>query len=464
MRRPTRSIAAAAVLSIALAACGGGGSSSDGGGAGAPCPVDALESADGPVQITFWHAMTRANEEALVRLTDQFNDSQSKIEVTLVNQTGYKESLQKFRAGLTSGDLPNIVQIEDTGTQQMIDTQAILPAQSCIDASDYDTSDFIQRVTDYYTVEGDLYPMPFNVSNPILYFDKNGFRAAGLDPEDPPSTLAEVRAASEKLQGVGYKYGWGLKLDPWYLEQWSAKAGKLYANNDNGRAERATEVVFDNPTGVEIFTWMQSMVDDGLAVTNSASGSNSFNNLLGIRSKDVGMTIDSSAALGTIEQVLSSGEGGGVEVGVGPMPGPSGNGGVLVGGAALYLVRKGSSPAQQAASFEFAKWLNSPAVQADWSASTGYVPTRRSAVDEPVLAEKWQRSPNFRVAYDQLVSGPDNLATAGPVIGAYQAVRDAVLIAQEKMFTEGLAPAKAIAEAKRGADAAMLEYNQRVGG
>jgi len=464
MRRPTRSIAAAAVLSIALAACGGGGSSSDGGGAGAPCPVDALESADGPVQITFWHAMTRANEEALVRLTDQFNDSQSRIEVTLVNQTGYKESLQKFRAGLTSGDLPNIVQIEDTGTQQMIDTQAILPAQSCIDASDYDTSDFIQRVTDYYTVEGDLYPMPFNVSNPILYFDKNGFRAAGLDPEDPPSTLAEVRAASEKLQGAGYKYGWGLKLDPWYLEQWSAKAGKLYANNDNGRAERATEVVFDNPTGVEIFTWMQSMVDDGLAVTNSASGSNSFNNLLGIRSKDVGMTIDSSAALGTIEQVLSSGEGGGVEVGVGPMPGPSGNGGVLVGGAALYLVRKGSSPAQQAASFEFAKWLNSPAVQADWSASTGYVPTRRSAVDEPVLAEKWQRSPNFRVAYDQLVSGPDNLATAGPVIGAYQAVRDAVLIAQEKMFTEGLAPAKAIAEAKRGADAAMLEYNQRVGG
>lgn len=463
MRRPIRFIATAAALSLALAACGGG-SSSDGGDAGAPCPVEALEAADGPVSITFWHAMTRANEEALVRLTNQFNESQSKIEVTLVNQTGYKESLQKFRAGLTSGDLPNIVQIEDTGTQQMIDTQAILPAQSCIDASEYDTSDFIQRVTDYYTVDGDLYPMPFNVSNPILYYDKNGFRAAGLDPEDPPSTLAEVRAAAEKLQGAGYEYGWGLKLDPWYLEQWSAKAGKLYANNDNGRAERATEVVFDNPTGVEIFSWMQSMVADGLAVTNSASGTNSFNNLLGIRSKDVGMTIDSSAALGTIEQVLSSGEGGGVEVGVGPMPGPSGNGGVLVGGAALYMVRKGSSPAQQAASFEFAKWLNSPAIQADWSASTGYVPTRRSAVDEPVLADKWRRSPNFRVAYDQLVTGPNNLATAGPVIGAYQAVRDAVLIAQEKMFTEDLAPARAIAEAKRGADAAMLEYNQRVGG
>ena len=114
--------------------------------------------------------------------------------------------------------------------------------------------------------------------------------------------------------------------------------GHDFARGLRGREQRATEVVFDNPTGLEIFTWMQSMVDDGLAVTNSASGTNSYNNLLGIRSKDVGMTIDTSAALGTIEQVFASGEGGGVEVGVGPMPGPAGNGGVLVGGAAIYVM------------------------------------------------------------------------------------------------------------------------------
>ena len=203
MRRTTRSIAAVAVLVIGLAACGGS-SSGGGGGSDAACPVDALDSAKGPVEITFWHAMTRANEEALVRLTQQYNDSQSKVRVTLVNQTGYEESLQKFRAGLSSGDLPNLVQIEDTGTQQMIDTQAVLPAQSCIDASGYDTSDFIQRVTDYYTVGGKLYPMPFNVSNPVLYYDKNGFRAAGLDPERPPATLEEVRADATKLKAAGH--------------------------------------------------------------------------------------------------------------------------------------------------------------------------------------------------------------------------------------------------------------------
>ncbi len=467
MRRPmktTGALLAGLLIALSLAACGGGSSGGEEAGSGASCPTSALDKVTAPVEITMWHAMNRANEEALVRLTKQYNESQSKVAVTLINQTGYRESLEKFRAGLTSGDLPNLVQIEDSGTQQMIDTQAILPAQSCIDATKYDTSDFIPRVLGYYSVKGDLQPMPFNVSNPILYFDKNGFRAAGLDPANPPKTLDEVRAAAVKLQAVGYKYGWGQKLDPWYLEQWSAKAGVLYANNDNGRASRASAVTFDNSTGLEIFTWMQAMVKDGLAVTNSASGTAGFNNLLGIRSKDVGMTIDTSAALGTIQQVIESGESGGAEVGVGPMPGPSGKGGVLVGGGALYIVKKGSTPAQQLASFDFAKWLNSPEIQADWSASTGYVPTRKSAVEVAILKNKWIADPEFKVAYDQLINGANNSATAGPVIGAYQAVRDAVLKAQEKLFLEGLSPAKALKEAKIGADAAIKEYNLRIGG
>mgnify|MGYP003345265278 CR=1 FL=1 len=72
----------------------------------------------------------------------------------------------------------------------------------------------------------------------------------------------------------------------------------------------------------------------------------------------------------------------------------------------------------EAAAFDFATWLNSPEIQADWSASTGYVPTRISAAKQPKLADKWRANPNFKVAYDQLVSGPNNAATAGPVIGA----------------------------------------------
>ena len=145
-------------------------------------------------------------------------------------------------AGLSTGDLPDLVQIQDISLAQMIDTGSVLPAQACVKADHYDLSDHVKRVTDYYTVKGTLWPMPFNVSNPIFVYDKNAFTKAGLDPEKPPTTLDEVKADAQKLKDSGAvtKAGYGLKTDPWYLEQWLAKAGKPYVNNGNGRSSRAT--------------------------------------------------------------------------------------------------------------------------------------------------------------------------------------------------------------------------------
>ena len=307
MNRFLRVLALGLTGVLAFAACGGGSSGSGGGGGGTTasglpaCPLGALKKATKPVQVTFWHALTRANEQVLQTLTSRFNSSQSDVKVTLVNQIGYKENLEKYRAGLGGTDLPDVIQVEDTATQQMIDTQSILPAQSCIKADKYDTTDFVKRVLDRYTVNNVLWPMPFNVSNPVFFYDKNAFRAAGLDPEKPPTTLEEVKADAKKIADLAaYESGFGMKLDPWYLEQWSAKADKLYVNHENGRKARATATVFDNATGVDIFTWMNDMVKSGVAKTNSADGPSSYDNLLGIRSKAVGMTIDSSATLGTM--------------------------------------------------------------------------------------------------------------------------------------------------------------------
>jgi sn-glycerol 3-phosphate transport system substrate-binding protein len=469
MHRLLRIAAIGLVSALVVTACGGGGSDdaggggSGGGGSLPACPLSALDKASKPVNITFWHAMNRANEEVLQRLTDRFNSSQQDVRVKLVNQIGYKENLEKYRSALAGGELPDVIQVEDTATQQMIDTQSVLPAQSCIKADDYDTSDFVQRVFDRYTVDDVLWPMPFNVSNPVFFYDKNAFRAAGLDPEKPPATLEEVKADALKIKNAGYQAGYGLKLDPWYLEQWSAKANELYVNEENGRKARATETVFDNATGRQIFAWMDDMVKSGAAKTNSADGPSQYDNLLGIRSKVVGMTIDSSATLGTISQVLSSGEGGGVELGVGPMPGPPGKGGVLVGGGALYISKK-SAPEKQAAAWQYLKFLVEPDVQAEWAAGTGYVPIRESSVDLPAIKEQWAREPGYKVAYDQLITGADDIATQGPVIGAYQAVRDAVLAGEQEMFTQGKAPNAALKSAASQADSAMQEYNSRVSG
>ena len=459
------------VAVFALGAC----SSSSGGskaGSGSPvggspsgganaCPVAALDKAKGPVTITFWHGLNRANEESLQRLVTKFNARQTKVKVDLINQTGYEEILRKWVGGLGTGDLPELGQMEDTATQQMIDTQSIVPMSDCIKADKYDSSDLVDRVVERYTVNGKLYPMPFNVSNPVLYYDKNAFRAAGLDPEKPPTTLAEVKADSAKLKNAGYQTGFGLKLNPWYLEQWASKANTLFVNNENGRKARATKVQFDDATGQATFAWMKDMVDSGLARTNPDNGPNNFDNLLGIRSKVQAMTIDSSAALGTISQVFAGGESGGVDLGVGAMPGPSGSGGVLVGGGALYMSKK-SAPEKIAATWEFVKFLVQADTQATFAAETGYVPIRKSSVKDPVLLAQWAKEPGYKVAYDQLLSGKDDVATAGPVIGDYAGVRDVVRDAETKMLSEGTDPKTAIKAAAAAASKAIQDYNARV--
>ena len=89
-----------------------------------------------------------------------------------MNQTSYGDTLTAFRAAFGNSDTPDLVLLEDKETQRMIDSQAVVPAQACVEADDYDTSDFLTRVTDYFTVEDVLWPMPFNVSNPVLYYNK----------------------------------------------------------------------------------------------------------------------------------------------------------------------------------------------------------------------------------------------------------------------------------------------------
>jgi len=465
MTRLRRRVLAAALTSaVALTA----GAVTAGAGAaparGEPkCPLNALDKADKPVEIVYWHSMRRNLEETLVALTDQFNSSQDDVRVSLVNQIEYDDTLEKFRAGLSTGQLPDIVQFSENALQQAIDSQAVLPAQACIDADDYDTSDFLPRVIDYYTVEGTQWAMPFNVSNPVLYYDKAAFSQAGLDPEQPPTTLDEVRAHAEQIKAnLGYPYGFALKIDAWFFEQLLAKDDLLYVDNGNGRNARAGGAQFDNKTGRDAFTWMSGMVADGLAVTNPRTGQGELNNYLAIGNRQAAMTIDTTAALGTIAQVLGSGDYAHVDLGVAPLPGSS-KGGVSVGGGALYIVSQ-SSPAKQAAAWEYAKFLNEPEQVAAWAGGTGYVPTRESAVALPAVQQRWAELPGFQVAYDQLLDGKNNLKTAGPVIGAFQAVRAVIEDQQTAMLNDGKKPKAALRDAKEQSDAEIEDYNDRVGG
>jgi sn-glycerol 3-phosphate transport system substrate-binding protein len=429
------------------------------------CPLNALKSASKPVTIALWHWMPRANETALQGLVDSFNSSQRDVKVNLVNQIDWEATFQKYKAGLGTGDLPDIVQLQESDQQQMIDTQTVLPASVCAKADKYSFSDFLPRVISYFTVQGTQYAMPFNTSGPVLFYNKKAFSAAGLDPDKPPATLDDVRSAAEKLKSNGVSAPLGLKTDPIFVEQWTAQANKLFANNGNGRKSRATKAVFNGASGRKIFSWMDGMVKDGLATTNADLGASIYDDLLGIRSGDHAMAFDTSAALGTIKSVLDAGNDPNIELGVAPFPslgGPSA-GGVFNQGGELFMVNK-SAPAKQAAAWKFLKFLLEPENVTTWAIATGYIPIRESSADSTEMKDYWAQNPGFKIAYDQLLAGKDTVATAGSVIGNNKGARDALRDAVNSMFLDGTSPKDALKQAVDGATAAIDDYNSRIGG
>lgn len=498
-RRPRRRRATALAACLALAACGGGGGGGDAapdpdttgsspGSVGtttptagptttatpaeelAPCPVDALASAAGPVDITVWHAMQADLERTLQALTASYNAGQQKVRVNLVNQVGYVEIFDKYAAA-SDRDRPAIVQQADYNTQAMADSATAIPVQSCINAEGFDTSDYLPRSLAYYTTAGALQSMPFNNSNPVLFYNRKAFTAAGLDPDAPPTTLEELRAASETIVAAGAAR-YGLAVDTnidagggWFIEQWFAKAGLLYANNDNGRAGRASEVLWTQPEGSEFLGFVQSMLAEGLAVNVGANDDNTQDLLKLVDPVEpAAMTIHTTAALAPALNILSSGQFPALtpdDLGVAPMPGPSVEPGTLIGGASLWMVA-GKDDATTAAAWDFVKYLTTPESQSIWADGTGYVPIRESAVDLAPIRDRYAADPRFRVAYDQVLAGGDTPAAAGAALGPQREIRQIMARATEAIYS-GTDPFVALEQAKGQADTVLQDYNDSIG-
>jgi sn-glycerol 3-phosphate transport system substrate-binding protein len=463
-RRLLELAAALGGAGVVLAACGSSTPAVPGltrPGAKPKFPIGAAaKSPTKPVPVTLWHSMTDVNLATLQSLTKQFNASQRDVAVTLVNQTSYTDTLSLYTAALAGGTLPQLVQIETVDLQLMIDSRSITPVGDAVAADQYDLSDFLPTTVDYFRTVDNLWAMPFDISTQILYYNKLAFSKAGLDPESPPASFEDLRRASDKIVSDGVeRYGISLKPASSNFADWLAMEGKLFVNHDNGRVGRATEVAFGGQAGLPIFEWFDEMLSDKLAQLTSNTG---FDNLLAVGNRISPMTIDTSAALGTVVSVLSGGHYSDVELGIGRLPGPHGPGGVVIGGAGLYIVGK-STPAQQDGAWQFTKFLVSPASQALWAARTGYIPIRKSSLGLSVLDRAWAAVPGYRVAYDQILHSAPSVATAGAVTGPLSQI-DANIVNAFTSLASGTSPAAALASAVSLSNSDIASYDQRLGG
>jgi sn-glycerol 3-phosphate transport system substrate-binding protein len=148
------------------------------------------------------------------------------------------------------------------------------------------------------------------------------------------------------------------------------------------------------------------------------------------------------------------------QLGIGPFPAATGEGGVTVGGASLWVVGD-KSDEETAAAWGFITFLTSAQLQSDWAVGTGYVPVNEESLDLPPVSDTYATDPRFQVAYDQLVNGDVSAATAGPILGPMRQVRGTTADALQAVLSRGADPATALAEAAEEANALIEDYAQR---
>ncbi len=414
-------------------------------------------AADQVTNVTFWHAMGGTNGKAIDSLVEKFNQTHDKIKVKAVFQGGYDDLFNKLKVAGNAG--PSVIQVYDIGTRYMIDSQQIVPVQQFIDADKFDLSDFEPNIVAYYTVDNKLYSMPFNTSTPILYYNKTAFKDAGLDPEKPPRTWEEVAAAGRALtkrdaSGKVTRYGVSLAVYGWFFEQFLAREGGLYVDNGNGRDARATKATFNGQEGVAFLTWWKGLVKEGIA---GNFGRNTTDTQKAFQAGTTAMFVDSTAVL----RAQINGVGGKFELGTAYLPYPKGkeNGGVIIGGGSLWIM-KGRPEAEQKATWEFVKWLSQPEQQAFWSISSGYFPIRRSSHQQPDLVKFVEQYPQFKTAVDQLHNTTINRATQGALIGVFPQARQTIEGAIEQVLLDKASPQDALNKAAESVTKAIETYNK----
>lgn len=496
MRRSSRTpFLVVAAAGLFVAACSGGDSITDTGATNAPqstsadgstppetlapttsvapdtlpaCDTAALADVTGTVDLTFWHGMSGPLGEELDALAAAYNASQSAVKVSLVSGS-YEETYDKY-LNSSQASRPDMVQLPEYTVQGIVDTESVVPVGKCMEDAAFDMTPFLPTALAAYQTQGVQWSMPFNVSNPVLFFNKKVFEAAGLDPASPPQSLEDLRAYAQQIVDSGAaKYG--IALDSgfdsgggWYVEQWFAKAQEFYVDGDNGRTNRATRVLYNNDTGVELLTFLQDMINDGLAVNVGDNSGTGYDNLLKLADEQqpAAMTIATSASLGPVLATLGSGQFPqitGDDVGVGPMPGPNGAPGALIGGASLWIVNH-DDPVKAAAVWDFITFLVSAESQSQWAAATGYIPVRDDAADVEPYASTLAADPRFGVALAQLEASPEGLTSAGPVVGPLREIRSVLAVAVAAIL-DGADVKASLDDAAQQANNLIADYNAR---
>src|SRR5712692_4924256 len=399
-------------------------------------------------EIQWWHALQATLGERVNEIAAKFNASQSEYEVKAVFKGSYPEALNGAIAAYRAKQAPHIVQVYEVGTQTMLSSGAVYPVYQLMkdNGITIDWNDLIGPVKSYYSQGGNLYSMAFNSSTPILYYNKDLFKKAGL-PDKPPATWGEVEAMAKKIVASGGKCGFSAAWPSWTLvENMHGWHDQPFADHANGFDGLATRLQINGPFGVKMMELLQRGVKEGWITYNGRLNKAESNMSAG----ECGIFLSSSAYMGNLGRAAE----GKFTWGTGQLPRLAGypQGNSIIGGATLWVM-KGAKPEEYKGVAQFFKYLASTENQAWWATVTGYLPISNAAVKALKASGHFQKNPNQRTAIAQMNSGKTTSNSQGIRLGNFNSVRDAI---EEQM--ENILSGKKTA--KQGLDDAVAKSNE----
>lgn len=361
-------------------------------------------SAFAQTEINWWHSMGGELGERLAVIAEEFNASQDEFVVTPSYRGEYEESMVNTIAAFRANEQPHIVQIYEVGTGTMMAAEgAVYPVYQLMEehGSDFDPSVYLPVVTGYYTdTNGNMLSMPFNSSTPILYYNKDVFAEAGLDPETAPATWEEAEEFSRQIIESGAaSCGMAITYTATWIgsENFAALHNLPYGTLENGFGGLDTELNFNHPELARLWDDLARWEDEGIFRYGGPAGGS--DNAPAFYAGECAIFMGSSASRAG---VMANAD---FEVGFGMLPVYSDIEGApqnsIIGGATLWILQ-GHEDEEYRGVATFLDYLSSPEVQASWHQDTGYLPITMASYELSQEQGYYEANPGSDISIQQI--------------------------------------------------------------
>jgi sn-glycerol 3-phosphate transport system substrate-binding protein len=342
-----------------------------------------------PVKIEFWTLLTGSLGDQLNTMINEYNASQNKVQIVNVNQGSYEALQAKLLAAVAAGAPPAVLMTDYKYVPFYAQKGIFEPIDNL--ASKQDMADFIPGLLVDLTYQGKVYAVPFNRSTQVLYYNKDMFKAAGLDPEKPPTTWDEFRTVACKLtdasKGQFGAYAGGNM--GWFFEPFVYQAGGQVSDADSNWT-------FQDDKGVQAAKYLQDLANKDKCTVVPANLTGTFDQRdMEFLTGKVAMMRDSTALQSTVATSAK------FNWGLASLPAGPGGSAITTGGGNIAITAK-SSPEQKAAAWDFVRFLTGTQKSAQWFMATGYMPTRQSVMALPEVQAFEKTHPSYQVAVQEL--------------------------------------------------------------